>query len=159
MRVKSGTMTRQGAKALVLVAAIALAGCQPLYENHGYVPPADQLAGVQVGKTTRDELDGLIGRPSSSGVLAGSGWYYVQSRWRTYGAFAPKEVDRQVVAISFDGKGVVSDVARYGLDHGEVVTLSRRVTESNIKGIGVVRQLMGSFGRISPDQALGHNDK
>lgn len=153
---KTGTVMRQAARAMVLAAGFALAACQPLYQNHGFVPTDEDLAKVQVGKTTRDQLDDTIGRPSSSGVLAGSGWYYVQSRWRTIGAFAPKEIDRQVVAVSFDPKGVVTNVQRFGLDHGNVVTLSSRVTESNIKGVGVVRQLLGSFGRMNAGQFLDH---
>jgi hypothetical protein len=34
------------------------------------------------------------------------------------------------------------------------VVLSRRVTESNIKGIGFLRQIMGNLGRFRADQFL-----
>ena len=96
----------------------------------------------------------MIGRPSSMGVLQGSGWFYVGSRWKHYGARAPQEIDRQVVAISFDDKGMVENVERFGMERGEVVVLSRRVTKSNIKGLGLIRELMGSFGRVSAGKLL-----
>ena len=70
---------------------------------------------------------------------------------------APKEIKREVVAISFNDKGVVSNVERFGLAQGEVVPLSRRVTESNVKGIGFIRQLLGSIGRVNAGQILGDN--
>lgn len=156
MQVKSGTVMRRIAQLIVLVSVVALAGCQAIYENHGYVPTDSDLAQVKVGQTTRDQLTDLIGRPSATGVLEGAGWYYVGSRWKFYGPFAPKEVDRQVVAISFTNAGVVSNVERFGLDHGEVVTLSRRVTKTSIQSVGLVRQLLGNFGRISPSQFINN---
>jgi len=130
------------------------AACAPVYRNHGYIPTDEDLAQVRVGNSTREDVAASIGRPSSAGVLEGSGWYYVGSRWKHLGARAPEEIDRQVVAISFDGKGVVRNVERFGLEQGRVVTLSRRVTETNIRGIGLVRQLLGSIGRVSADQLL-----
>jgi hypothetical protein len=35
-----------------------------------------------------------------------------------------------------------------------VVALSRRVTDSNIKGMSILRQLFGSLGRLRADQLL-----
>ena len=137
--------------AFVLVAA-AFTACTPLYVNHGYAPTELDLAAVVVGQTTREQLPDLIGRPSSSGVLSNAGWYYVQNRWQSYAYKAPVEVDRQVIAISFSDAGVVENVERFGLQDGQVVALSRRVTESNIKGISLVKQLLSNFGRISAAQ-------
>ena len=85
-------------------------------------------------------------------MLSNAGWYYVQSRWQSYAYKAPVEVDRQVIAISFSDAGVVENVERFGLQDGQVVALSRRVTESNIKGISLVKQLLSNFGRISAAQ-------
>lgn len=149
-----GSVTRRGALAIALGAGLLAASCAPVYRNHGYIPTDQDLALVQVGKSTREDVAASIGRPSSTGVLEGSGWYYVGSRWKHAGARAPVEIDRQVVAVSFDGKGVVSNVERFGLERGQVVTLSRRVTETNIKGIGLVRQLLGNLGRVSADQLV-----
>jgi hypothetical protein len=58
------------------------------------------------------------------------------------------------VAVSFTEAGLVSNVERFGLQDGQVVVLSRRVTESNIRSLGLVRQLMGSLGRVSAGQLL-----
>ena len=142
-RLVSGT--RRSALTLVLV----LAACAPVYRNHGYVPLDSELADVKVGESTRQDVADFIGRPSSVGMMTDGGWYYVGSRFKSYGAYEDREVDRQVVAVSFDDKGVVSNVERFGQDKGRVVVISRRVTESNIKGVGFLRQLMGNLGRIS----------
>ena len=140
--------------AMLGVLMVIIAACAPVYRNHGYVPNEDELAQIEVGKDTRETLAPLIGRPSAAALLNDKGWYYVQSRWKHSGARPPKEIDRQVVAISFDDKGVVENVERFGLEGGKVVALSRRVTTSNIKGISFLRQLLGSLGNFRGGEAI-----
>jgi outer membrane protein assembly factor BamE (lipoprotein component of BamABCDE complex) len=109
---------------------------------------------VQVGVDTRESVAQKVGRPSASGLLNDVGWFYVESRWKHFGAREPQEIDRQVVAISFSESGTVSNVERFGLERGQIVPLSRRVTESNIKGVGFLRQLLGSFGRLQTSDVV-----
>ncbi len=135
--------------ALVGLVLVVVTACTTLYRNHGYVPTDEELAAVSIGDT-REQVDAKIGRPTTSGLLNDVGWFYVQSRFAYRGAFEPKEIDRQVVAVTFTESGTVANVERFGLERGKVVPLSRRVTESNIKGIGFISQLLGSFGRIGP---------
>ena len=94
---------------------------------------------MQIGQTTQYDLEGMIGRPGSQGLLEGSSWYYVGSRWRHYGAMRPQEVDREVVAIHFTPDGTVANVERFGIEQGRIVVLSRRVTDSNVSSISVIR--------------------
>lgn len=138
--------------ALAVATVLALASCAPVYQNHGYVPTDEELALIEVGKDTHETVAATLGRPSGEGLLNEVGWFYVQSRWKHFGAMAPKEIDRQVVSITFTEEGVVENVERFGLEDGNVVALSRRVTESNIKGIGFLKQLLGNIGRLRADQ-------
>ena len=133
---------------------LAVSACTSLYSIHGYAPLDSDLAQIIPGQTTREQVAELVGRPASSGILASSGWYYVSSRWKDYAYRAPQEIAREVVAISFSEAGVVQNVERYGLQDGQVVALSRRVTESNIKGISFIKQLLSNFGRVSAGQIL-----
>lgn len=144
-------ITRAGRmRALALGLLLVAAGCAPMFRNHGYVPPQEALDAVVVGVDTRDSIGETLGRPSAAGIMADSGWYYVESRWKHYGARAPEEIDRQVVAISFDTAGVVTDIERFGLEDGRVVRLSGRLTESSIREVSFLRQLYRNFGRINP---------
>ena len=133
---------------------LIIAACSPVYRNHGYVPNEDELSQIEVGKDTRETLAPLIGRPSAAALLNDEGWYYVQSRWKHSGARPPQEIDRQVVAITFDKEGLVENVERFGLEGGKVVALSRRVTTSNIKGISFLRQLLSSLGNFRGGEVL-----
>jgi outer membrane protein assembly factor BamE (lipoprotein component of BamABCDE complex) len=139
---------------MVGVAMAMISACTPLYRNHGYVPPEEELMLIEVGVDTRETVAEKVGRPSTSGLLNDTGWYYVQSRWQTLGPREPREIDRQVVAITFTSEGTVTDVGRYGLEDGQVVTLSRRVTEQNVRGAGFIRQLLGNIGGLRADQVI-----
>lgn len=138
----------------VLVTVVALSACAARYRDHGYVPRDEDLARITVGESTREDVARAVGRPSTTGLLTGGAWYYVGSRFRLYGPREPEEIDRQVVAISFDDRGVVENVERFGLEDGQIVALSRRVTDSNIKGVGILRQLLGNLGNVSAAQLV-----
>ena len=67
----------------------------------------------------------------------------------------PQEIDRQVVAVSFDANGVVANIERFGLERGRVVTLSRRVTDSGVTGVSLAGQLLGNLGNFNPAGIIG----
>ena len=138
-------------RALCVVAlAGGVAACSPIYQNHGYIPPEDDLAQITVGVDTRASVAESIGAPTTAGVVNNSGYYYVRSQRRTIGALAPKVIEREVLAISFDNAGVVSNIERFGLERGQVVPLSRRVTTPGVRDNSFLRQLLGNIGRFNP---------
>jgi outer membrane protein assembly factor BamE (lipoprotein component of BamABCDE complex) len=143
---------RNGGATIVLM--LTLGACSATFRDHGYTPDDETLNGIVVGVDTRDTVAEVVGQPSSAGILNEGGWYYVSSRYENFTYNAPKEIERQVVAISFDQGGVVQNIERFGLAEGQVVPLSRRVTDSNIKGTTFIRQLLGNFGRLDPTQLL-----
>lgn len=130
--------------ALALLAAGALAACAPTVQIHGYVPPATDVARIRPGFDDTGSVEKLLGRPSSSGVLADSAWYYVQSTVENYTYHAPKVIDRKVLAVSFDQRGVVREVHRYGLADGRIIDLEARTTETGGREMGILEQLFGN---------------
>ncbi|MCP5037544.1 MAG: outer membrane protein assembly factor BamE [Rhodobacteraceae bacterium] len=149
----------RGYRQIVRITAVALlalvvASCTATFRNHGYMPSDEELDLILVGVDTRESLEGSIGAPGTSGLLTGTAWYFVQSRFRHFAYNAPEEIERQVLAISFNDRGVVENVEQFGLEDGRVIVLSRRVTESNIKGITFIKQLFGSFGQVDVSNLL-----
>jgi len=127
---------------------LATASCATQFRNHGYAPSDAELANVIVGSDTRETVADLVGRPSAEGVLEDGTWYYVESRFRLFAYTEPKEIERQVVAISFARNGLVANIERFGLEDGQVVTLSRRVTATTAAKVPFLRRLLGNIGQI-----------
>lgn len=136
------------------VALLALAGCAATYRNSGYVPTDEELAELTVGIDDRSSVEDQVGRPVSQGVIADRAWYFVGTRWEYFAYRAPQQIDRQVVAISFDEGGTVENIERFTLADGEVISLNRRVTDSNIAGVSLIRQLLGNIGNIDAGNFL-----
>jgi len=149
-----GATMRRITLVLALAATVA---CTPIIRNHGYIPVPEDLERIVIGQDTRESVIAIAGQPTSEGVLEGSDMYYVASKFRHFGAMAPREIDRQVLAISFDANGTVRNIERFTLDDGRVVVLSRRVTDDGIKDTTFLRQLLGNVGRVNASDFLGEN--
>ncbi len=134
---------------------LALAGCAELPRTHGYVPTDAELAAIEVNLDTRDTVRSIIGDPALTGMLDDRGWFYVKSQFRYYGWREPEETGRAVVAVLFDERGLVENIERFGIEDGEVIALSRRVTDSNVSGVSFLQQLFGNIGNFNPAGLLG----
>lgn len=150
----NGQLKRALRGAVLGAVVLGLSACVSTYRNHGYVPSEEDLANIIVGVDTRDSVAETVGVPTSSGVLDASGYYYVATRFRHYGAAAPKPVSRELLAISFDTGGIVRNIERFSLEDGRVIPLQRRVTDSGLQDKTFLRQLLGNLGRIGPGQLL-----
>ncbi len=130
-----------------LVLAV-LAGCAPQLRTHGNAPSEAELAQIVVGRDGRESVAGSFGPPFLKGLRGDDSWYYVESRFRHVGGLPPREVAREVVEIRFDAAGRVADIARYGLEDGRIITLSRRVSDlPGDRTPYLNRILRGLFGR------------
>ncbi len=77
--------------------------------------------------------------------------------FRHYGYIAPREIEREVLAVLFDANDRVANIETYGLQDGQVIVLSRRVTDDNVADHTFIRQLLGNFGRVNAADFLGSN--
>lgn len=137
--------------ALILCGFFAV-GCAPTVQVHGYVPSAADVARIKPGFDDTGSVEEILGRPSSSGVLRDSAWYYVSSTVENYTYHAPRVVDRTVLAVNFDQRGVVRDIQRYGLEDGKVINLTTRTTETGGRQLGLLEQLFGNLLNIDAER-------
>ena len=152
---RHGSVAGRIRNAAIALAATGLIACSPIVRNHGYIPVAEDLNRIVIGQDTRESVAEIVGPPTAGGVLNGTGYYYVQSRFETLGLFRPEEVSREVLAITFNANGTVRNIERFGLERGRVVVLSRRVTDDNIADVSFIGQLLGNVGRVNAADLLG----
>lgn len=143
----SMTIIRRTA-AILLCAAVATA-CSPMVDTRGNLPPAERLAKVKAGATSRDQVAEILGTPSTLSAFGDPTWYYVSYRTETVAFFKPEEVERTVLAVDFDERGYVKDVRTLGLEDGQVVSFSERETPTAGKELNMLQQFLGNIGRFS----------
>jgi outer membrane protein assembly factor BamE (lipoprotein component of BamABCDE complex) len=91
----------------------------------------------------------LLGSPSSVGTFNAKIWYYISKRTKTISFFDPEILDQEVLQITFDNAGLVSDMRIYGLENARTITPDPNITPTSGKELTIVQQLMGNIGRFS----------
>lgn len=106
---------------------------------------------------SREAVAEAIGTPGAAGVMRDEAWFYTAYRMRNYAYRAPVVSERQILAVSFDGAGRVSNIEEFSLEDGQVIQLSRRVTTSTVREVSFFGQLLSNFGRINLGDTIGEN--
>ncbi|MBV8166507.1 MAG: outer membrane protein assembly factor BamE [Alphaproteobacteria bacterium] len=132
-----------------LAVAGALAACAPMVDTRGNMPPADAIAGIQPGVTTRTQVSQLLGSPSSVGTFNDRTWYYIGRKTETVAFLQPEVTEQQVLVIKFDEAGVVQDFEKRGMETAREVAMNDRETPTAGHSLGFFEQLFGNIGRFS----------
>lgn len=139
------------AKATALCAVLALGACAPDIAARGNDPTKNRVEQIEVGNQTRAEIAALLGTPSATATFDDETWYYISARTQQYAVFEREELDRRVLAISFDSTGRVSEVRELGLGDGRNVDVVQRETPTLGNELSIMEQLLGNLGRFEGD--------
>ena len=140
-------------KKLLLLAAgaslIALEACSPARQTYGYIADEELIGAIQPGV---DNEISVIAAPCNTTVRSTfdeSTWYYISTNTTKRSFFLPKPVKRDILAVNFDGSGVVQDVTRYDLADARSVNPRNAKTPTRGRELGFFEQIFGNIGRFS----------
>jgi outer membrane protein assembly factor BamE (lipoprotein component of BamABCDE complex) len=134
--------------AAVCTAALSLGGCAKDINVRGNLPPEDALAQLQPGEQTRQDVQLVLGTPSTISVVGGETWYYISALTTQYAFYSVEEIKREVYALSFDDRGILQEVKTLGLEDGEDIQLVERETPTMGRDFSLIEQLIGNLGRF-----------
>jgi outer membrane protein assembly factor BamE (lipoprotein component of BamABCDE complex) len=138
---------------------LALAGCAPMVEQHGFIPDPELVERIRPGQQTRAQVAEILGAPSSVAAFNGETWYYISRRTETVAflaPLAPMVVDQRVGAGSFNkDTGYVDEVRRFTADDMRTIDFVERETPTRGKELGFVEQLIGNVGRFNQADSGG----
>jgi len=141
-------ITRSFIAAIAVIGVVGLGACTPRVAQRGAMPDVDAIAAIRPNETTRDQVERALGSPSSINMFGQETWLYIGETTETV-AFLEHEVnERSVLLISFNDKGVVTDVEAHGLEASRDVELIERTTPTVGKNLTVIEQLMGNLNRF-----------
>ena len=135
-----------------LVGSLALAACAPRVDNRGNQVHPEDVAAIEVGQSTRNQVLELLGSPSSEGNFGAATWYYISERTETLAFLAPELKERTVIAIEFDANDVVTKVETTDESHAEVVQPASGETPTAGNSLNFFQQIIGNLGRFNKDK-------
>lgn len=142
--------------ALPTLAALGLLtlACAPTYTTHGFTPQLEDLETISAGSDTRGSVLRKLGRPSSLATFDENTWFYVASKMENFAFYEPEVVERTVVMVRFDAAGLVTDVARFGLQDGKVIDLATATTPTYGRELTFLQQIFGNLGNVEAEQIV-----
>lgn len=140
---------------LVCATALLLASCSPRVNIRGNLPDPDLIADIEVGHINKRQVADLIGTPSSIAPFESDTWYYVSERTETVAFFQPDVVERKVLVIRFDQKGVARELQTLGLADARKIAMVERETPTAGKELTILKQIFGNIGRFNTDDKPG----
>ncbi len=148
---------KNGARSVMLATALVggLAACEPRISTHGYVPDQEVMDRVEPGVHNRLEVAQFLGTPSTTALFGAETWLYITERREEYAFLKPEIIDQSVIAIAFDDRGVVQEIAGYSLEDGIVVNPVSRTTPTYGKQLNLLEQLIGNVGRFNTEGQSG----
>ncbi len=141
-----------GRKAPKLLAAMAvvisLTACSGTLETHGHLPHPEIVNSIHIGKSSREQVTAMLGRPSAISTFDNEAWYYIQTRTSKFAFLEPEILERTVLVIRFKKDGVVRQVERLSKNDGHNVQIVKRKTPTPGRELTILEQLVGNIGRF-----------
>ncbi|MBL8645113.1 MAG: outer membrane protein assembly factor BamE [Rhodospirillaceae bacterium] len=132
-----------------LAAALTLAGCIKDIDARGNLPPEDAMAKLAPGEQTRQDVQNLLGTPSTTAVFDTETWYYISAQTTQYAFYPVEELERTVYAVHFDQRGILKDVRKLTGDDGREIQVASRETATKGREYSLIEQLIGNLGRFN----------
>lgn len=134
---------------LAVAVAFAAPACTPIVELRGNLPPPEQLEQVKVGKSSRDDVQALLGTPSNVTPFGDETWHYISTLTERKAFLEPVVLERKVITVVFDRSGMVRVLDTKGLQDGKEVKPVDRETPSAGKEMTILQQMLGNVGKFS----------
>ncbi len=141
------TRLLSGAAAAAIV--VAAGACSQTVENHGNIPDPEIVTSIRIGKTNREQVSEMLGTPSAVSTFDKESWYYIGARTSRFAFLEPEILERKVLVVRFDEKGIVQQLGTLSKEDGREVQIVERKTPTRGRELTILEQLIGNIGRFS----------
>ena len=116
---------------------------------------ADQLKDLVPGTSTRADVTSLLGSPTAKASFDDNTWIYISEVTQPRVGRVQGINSQDVVALSFDDRGVLRSVKQMSQKDAKSVDVVSRATPSPGSEATFMQQLLGNVGRFTAGPAPG----
>ena len=117
--------------------------------HNGNMPSQERIEKIHIG-ASQDEVVRILGAPSAVISLDKNTWIYMSSDVKRVAFFAPEEVDRNILKITFNNTGNVAKIEKLTKENGKDIAPSKEKTEVKGQTPGFFRKYFGGIGQYNP---------
>lgn len=137
---------------LCITSVLVVGGCSPRIDHRGKRPDPEVLAQIQVNVHEKEDVQRLLGSPSSLSTFDDNVWLYVSKVTEKVSFFDPKTLSQKTVRIAFTEAGKVSKIDE--IDGAQrSINPSSRVTPTYERDRSFLQSVFGSYGRQARKEA------
>ena len=116
--------------------------------HNGNMPAQEKIDEIRLGQSKQDVMN-ILGAPSLTTGLSDDHWIYMASTTKKVAFFHPEELERKVLAISFDNNKI-SKIERLNLADGNKLPIDTDTTQTTEQEQGFFRKYFGGVGTYMP---------
>lgn len=135
--------------AVAALAMLGFAACSQDIQVRGNLPDPEVVSSIAPGLDTREDIARRFGTPSTLSTFQDDKWYYIGQKVSQFAFLGPRVLERQILEISFDKRGLVQEAKIYDMADGQDVDPVARTTPTEGREITVMQQLLGNLGRYT----------
>ncbi len=136
----------RASSAALIAGCLLLTACGGNIIRQGHLFQEEDLAQVHEGMS-KDQVILALGTPDTQSAVNGGTYYYISQTANQPMAFMKPEVtDRHVVAVYFNNKDRVEQIANYGLKDGKVFDFIKRETPVYTRDQGLLKEIFRNLG-------------
>ena len=133
---------------MMIAAALITSGCSRVKAQQGYLVDETLFTSILPGVDNRESVSRTLGRPTFAAQFDTGSWYYVSRLTGQYAFVAPKTLQQQILIISFDADGNVSQVERRGMEKIARISPSDDKTATLGRSESFFQELFGNVGQV-----------
>jgi len=139
----------------LVLAGLLLTACDNIQDVRGFSPSPGAVDKLEVKTQSREDVQRLIGTPSSVATFNPNVWYYISQKQESFAFLKPKITEQKVMQLTFNDTGRLQAIKKYDLEDAENITMVSRITPTAGKQLTVLEQIMGNVGRFAAPGASG----
>ncbi|MDO4162489.1 MAG: outer membrane protein assembly factor BamE [Pseudomonadota bacterium] len=116
--------------------------------HNGNIPAKEKIAEIHLGQNKQDVMN-ILGAPSLTTGLSDDHWIYMASTVKKVAFFRPEELERNVLAVSFDNNKI-SKIEKLTLADGNNLGIDTDITKATEQEQGFFRKYFGGVGAYMP---------
>lgn len=147
IRNKRSQISTVGLAGAVLL-AVSVTACSARLDSHGNIPDPEIVESIRIGKSNRAQVSEMLGTPSARATFDEESWYYVGTQISKFAFLEEEVLERKVLVVRFDKRGIVRQVERLDKKDGRDVQVVDRKTPTRGKELTILEQLLGNVGRF-----------